>query len=115
MIPNHWIRHVREEDHELVGYIVPTSDGQFVPATLFGYHLTEAGDRADAESVLDAAGLSYLADTWMLRTGESEPFQVQILESSPERVMVQNVDFGREDDYGARFPLAVPTDQLSPR
>ncbi|QVQ53532.1 hypothetical protein J4H86_07250 [Spiractinospora alimapuensis] len=115
MIPNHWIRHLREEDLELVGYIIPTGDGRFVPATLFGYPLAEAGDRADAESVLDAAGLSYLADTWMLRNEDEEPFQVEIVESSPDRVVVRNVDFGREDDYGARIPLDVPTDQLSRR
>lgn len=115
MIPSDWIRHLREEDQELIGYIIPTDDGQFAPATVFGYRLAEAGDRADAESVLEATGLSYLAKTWILRARDTDPIQVQIVEASPDRLVVQNVDFGSEDDYGTRIRLDVPSDALTLR
>jgi hypothetical protein len=37
-----------------------------------------------------------------------EPIAVQLVEASPERLVVQNVDSGYEGDYGTRFELDVP-------
>ncbi|MFB9237988.1 hypothetical protein ACFFWC_20910 [Plantactinospora siamensis] len=109
MIPEHWLPHRRQLDDELLGYLVPVDDGAFEPVTVFGYRLGAAGDRADAEAVLDSVGLSYLADRWVLRLPDrAEPISVQLVEASPERLVVQNVDYGYEGNYGARFELDVP-------
>lgn len=108
MIPAHWIPYRREQDGELLGYLAE-SDGETVPMTVFGHPLAAAGDRDSAERVLDSVGLSYLAEKWLLRLpGRGEPIWVQIAEASPERLVVQSVDYGYEANYGTRFQLNVP-------
>lgn len=101
-----WIAHWREDDGELVGFLVPTDEG-YVPVTLFGYVLGEASDHHDAVYVLESHGLSYLAERWWLRRGEGW-VAVQIVEASPERVVVSSVDFGDDAEYGERFALDAP-------
>lgn len=109
MIPAHWLAYRREDDDELLGYIVPSDNELFAPVTVFGYPLADGRSQIDAERVLDSVGLSYLADRWMLRViGREAPISVQIVEVSPERVVVQNVDYHYEGDYGMRFHLDVP-------
>jgi hypothetical protein len=109
MIPEHWIPYRRQNDDELLGYLVPVSEDVFEPVTVFGYRLAEADDRGGAERILDSVGLSYLADRWMLRLPDrAESIAVQLVEASPERLVVQNVDYGFEGDYGTRFELDVP-------
>ena len=109
MIPDHWISYRRQGDHELLGYLIPVNEGVFEPATVFGYRLADADDREGAERILDSVGLSCLADRWMLRLPDrAEPIAVQLVEASPERLVVQNVDSGYEGDYGTRFELDVP-------
>lgn len=120
MIPQTWVPYHRDEDGELVGYLVPTGDARVTPLTVFGHPLAGAGDIEDAERVLEAVGLSYLADRWMLtlpadssRT-DTARVAVQIVEATPTRLVVQSVDFGFEGDYGTRFELEVPdTGRLS--
>jgi hypothetical protein len=115
VIPEDWIPYHREEDGELVGYLVPETDGLVRPATVFGYLLGPPTSRQDAEQVLDSVGLSYLADRWLLRLPDrADPIAVRIVEASPTRLVVQNADFGYEGDIGARFVLDVPeTGRLS--
>ncbi|MDG6110262.1 hypothetical protein Daura_20610 [Dactylosporangium aurantiacum] len=111
MIPPTWIEYRRDEDGELLGYLRPVDDasGQYVPVTVFGYAIGAPGDEYDAQQVLEAIGLSYLADRWSLTLdGRSEPISVQIVEASPQQVLVKNVDFGYEGDIGTIFRLDVP-------
>ena len=61
MIPPDWIAHHRDEDGELLGYLRPVAE-LFEPVTVFGHPLAEASDEYDAAAVLDAVGLSYLAE-----------------------------------------------------
>jgi hypothetical protein len=98
----------REDDGELLGYLVP--DGELViPVTVFGYELGDAADEYDASQVLESVGLSYLADTWVLSiAGRDEPINVQIVEASPETLRVKSVDYGWEQDYGTIIDLPVP-------
>jgi hypothetical protein len=104
-----WIEHRREHDDELLGFLVP--DGEwFTPVTVFGYPIAEPTDRDDAEESLDRIGLSYLAERWNLKRERQAPIQVEIVEASPQRVVVKNVDFGSELDYGTRFTLSAPVD-----
>jgi hypothetical protein len=93
----------------LLGFLVP--DGEwFTPVTVFGYPIAEPTDRDDAEESLDRIGLSYLAERWNLKRERQAPIQVEIVEASPQRVVVKNVDFGSELDYGTRFTLSAPVD-----
>jgi hypothetical protein len=113
VIPDGWIPHRRAEDDELLGFLRPVDDspGRFVPVTVFGYPLAAASDEDDAQAVLESFGLSYLADTWLLDVaGHPDPISVQIVEASPERVRVKNVDFSYQADYGKEFTLTAPVD-----
>ncbi|MBL1093461.1 MULTISPECIES: hypothetical protein [Streptomyces] len=120
MIPSHWIRHHRREDHELLGYLRPV-DGdpdQFVPVTLFGHPLGDPSEEAPARRRLDRTGLDYLAQDWLLSLPDHpEPIAVQIVEVTPQRMRVQNIDYGYPHaNIGHLFVLDVPTpDQLRPR
>ena len=114
-----WIEHRREDDGEPVGFLAPTGD-RFIPMTVFGAALAEPSDRVGAEDALDASGLSYLADRWRLQVDEQTHTEVEIVEASPERVVVQNVDIGSGLDHGHRFALTAPVDnrptrKLNPR
>ena len=111
MIPQDWIEHRRAEDDELIGYLCPVRDvpGQFIPLTVFGYPVGDPGDECEAQDILRCVGLSYLGDPWLLTLdGRSEPIAVQIVEASPQRLLVKNVDFGYEGDIGKIFVLDVP-------
>src|SRR3954462_15094119 len=103
MIPATWLPYRRAEDDELLGYLRPV-DGladRFVPVTVFGYPLGDEADRHDAQQVLEATGLSYLAGAWLLTVeGRAEPVVVEIVEASPERVRLKNVDYGYDGDIG---------------
>src|SRR6185312_4764050 len=95
VIPETWLESRRDEDGELLGFLRPGdasgdasggAPGQFVPVTVFGYPLGPAGDEDDAQRVLEAVGLSYLADRWSLALdGRPDPIAVQIVEASPQQ------------------------------
>lgn len=65
-------------------------------------------ERDDAEQMLESTGLSYLADRWLLHRPGAAPIAVEIVEASPARLVVQNVDFGSGYEIGRRFVLGVP-------
>lgn len=107
-----WIEHRREEDDELVGFLAPIGD-RFIAMTVFGTPLAKPADRVDAEHLLNDSGLSYLAERWSLQIDDQSQISVEIVEASPEQVVVQNVDFGSGFDHGHRFTLQAPVgDQL---
>ncbi|WP_426512253.1 hypothetical protein ACPPVO_17455 [Dactylosporangium sp. McL0621] len=61
------------------------------------------------ERVLDAIGLSDLADRWLLTIPDrAEPIAAEIVEASPRQVRVRSVGFGYEGGIGTVFTLAVP-------
>ncbi|MGJ9412461.1 hypothetical protein ACHAAC_07095 [Aeromicrobium sp. CF4.19] len=117
MIPGHWEPYHRLEDMELVGYLVPDGE-QVVPVTLVGTPLAEPSDRFAAEQELEAVGLSYLAEPWLLRHDDGSEQRVVVVEVDPERVVVANADFalvvGAPRDIGDRVELPNPTDRLRP-
>jgi hypothetical protein len=115
VIPQDWRPHRRDEDGELLGYLRPIDD-RFEPVTLFGHPLAEAADEHEAAAVLDAVGLSYLADRWLLTLPDrAEPIAVQVVEADPDNVRVKNVDFSYEGDTGELFTLPAPTSRLQPQ
>lgn len=114
MIPQEWQPHHRQDDGELLGYLVPTGVGRCVPVTPFGHPLGPAQPSDDAARLLDESGLSYLADRWYLRVdGRDDPIAVRIAEVAPDRMTVRNADYGYEGNIGDPFVLMVPTDRLT--
>jgi hypothetical protein len=111
VISSCWVRYLRTEDDELLGYVVPNADGSFTPVTVFGFALAVPCARDEAERRLDEVGLSYLADRWLLDLDDRvEPITVEIVEAGPRMVTVKCVDFGYEQNYGTLFTLTVPVE-----
>lgn len=109
-----WIEHRRTHDDELLGFLVPDGEG-FVPVTVFGYPIAEPAERDEAEEQLNRLGLSYLAERWDLRLEDQTHIQVEIVEASPEQMVVKSVDFGSGLDYGTQFTLSAPVDDRPTR
>ncbi|MFH8251237.1 hypothetical protein ACH3VR_12775 [Microbacterium sp. B2969] len=120
MLPDDWTPH-RRDDGELLGWIRPQGD-DWVAVDLLGREASAAGDWLQAEEALDSAGLSWLADVWVLERGDAAPLRVKLVEVTPGRVgevgrvVVHTDDFGAIDAPVERFELAWPPPaQLRPR
>lgn len=97
MVPDGWVEHRRVGDREPLGWVRPEGDA-WVAVSLLGHDLTGPVDWLDAEEALDAAGLRWLADVWMLeRPDGAEPLRVRITHVAPDGVVVQTDDFGAID------------------
>ena len=107
MLPTDWIEHRRPDDREPVGWIRPDGD-DWVAVSLLGHDLTGPVDWLVAEEALEATGLSWLADVWMLEQEEGEPLRVRIVEVTPDGVVVQTDDFGAIDVPVERYALPWP-------
>ena len=117
MIPADWEPYQRE-DGEVIGYLVADEDGFVVPINLVGHPIGEAMDRFAAEDLLEDAGLSYLAEPWVLRHDDGTEQRVVIVEVDADHVVVTDAQFalvvGRPADMVDRVTLTVPTDRLRP-
>ena len=107
MNPAEWTPHRRPEDGELLGWIRPDGD-LWVPVTLLGHDASAPLEWLEAEEVLEAAGLSWLADIWMLERDGADPLRVRVVEVTTERVVVQTDDFGAIDAPVQRYELEWP-------
>lgn len=105
MIGVDWIEHRRGGDGERLGWMAPDGDG-FVVIDLLGRRRSGALDWVDAEELLDALGIGYLAEPFELDTsrvplGDGDEWgisadgwmRVRIVEASPTRILVGR-DFG---------------------
>jgi hypothetical protein len=107
MLPADWIPH-RRDDGELLGWIRPEGD-DWVAVDLLGREASAAVDWLEAESALEANGLSWLADVWVLDLPEGDAWRVKLVEVTPGRVgeagriVVQTDDFGAIDVPVTRF------------
>lgn len=106
--------HVRGSDGELVGYILITDDGDFVPFDLLHRQAADAGDLTSAEELLDGIGLSLLADTYLLQR-DGRTVRVSIQELTRHEVTVSpvlgDIDAGADAlDLTSRwlYPLPAP-------
>lgn len=112
MIGADWTAH-RRDDGELLGWIRPEGD-DWIAVDLLGREASDALDWLDAEEVLDARGLAWLAEIWMLEQQDAEPLRVRIAEvtpgevDEPGRVVVHTDDFGAIDVPVTRFELPWP-------
>ncbi|WP_194409696.1 hypothetical protein [Microbacterium cremeum] len=125
MLPADWIEH-RRADREVLGWMLADGDG-FRVFDLLGRERTPLGaagepapiDWLAAEELLDALGLSYLADRWTLRLPDGSERPVRIAEASPRGVTVVADEYGAASAVGAdqerfRLPFPVGAD-LTPR
>ncbi|QMU96522.1 hypothetical protein FVO59_04345 [Microbacterium esteraromaticum] len=97
MLPADWIPH-RRDDGELLGWIRPEGD-DWVAIDVLGRPASDAVDWLDAEAALEAVGLAWLADVWMLDGEAQEPLRVRFVEVTPPtaeagRIVVKADDFG---------------------
>ncbi|WP_243075353.1 hypothetical protein [Microbacterium sp. SS28] len=112
MIPADWTAH-RRDDGELLGWIRPEGE-HWVAVDLLGREASGPVDWLDAEEALESAGLSWLAEIWMLEQDAGEPLRVKLVEVTPGRVgeaghvVVQTDDFGAIDAPVERFELPWP-------
>lgn len=107
-----WTPH-RRDDRELLGWIRPEGE-DWVAVDLLGREATGPVEWLDAEDALEAGGLAWLAEVWMLETDEG-PIRVRIAEVTPPaspgdrgRVVVHTDDFGSVDVPYTRHELAWP-------
>lgn len=113
MLPEDWTPH-RREDGELLGWIRPEGD-DWVAMDLLGAPVCAPTDWLDAEAALEARGLGWLADVWMLEGEAPTPLRVRFVEVTPScdalpgRVVVKADDFGdMQRPPTERFTLPWP-------
>lgn len=115
MIPSSWETYHRNDDGELIGYLSAEHDG-LVPRTLLGTPLDGPLDRFGAEQTLEDAGLSYLADPWILALDDGSQRRVLLVEVDAERAVLAGAEFaqvvGAPRDGGDRIEVSLPTDRL---
>jgi hypothetical protein len=116
VIPSNWEPYQR--DGEIIGYLVGDEDDRVVPVNLVGHPIGAAMDRFAAEELLEDAGLTYLAEPWLLRHDDGSEQRVVIVEVDADHVVVTDAQFalvvGRPADMVDRVTLSVPTDRLRP-
>ena len=116
MLPEDWIEH-RREDRELVGWIVPTGEG-FRPVDRLGRWVTaEPVDWLEAEETLEALGIGFLAERYLLRLPDGTERPVRISEASADGVTVVADEYGSASAVGGqsdryRLPFPAP-DELT--
>ncbi|WP_345751773.1 hypothetical protein [Microbacterium rhizophilus] len=115
-----WIPHRRGLDRELVGWIRPEGE-EWVAVSLFGADVSGALDWVAAEEALEAEGLGWLAEPWMLERDGADPIRVRIVDVSPPaadggagRVVVKTEDYGAIDIPYETFALPWPPTGLRP-
>jgi hypothetical protein len=110
VLPDNWIEH-RREDRELVGWIVPEGHG-FSPMDVLGRRVTpEPVEWLEAEETLDALGIGFLADRYLLSLPDGSERPVRIAEASADGITVVADEFGSASAVGARsdsFRLSFP-------
>jgi hypothetical protein len=94
---NDWTAH-RREDGELLGWIHPVGE-DWTAVDVLGRAVSDADDWLVAEEALEAHGLAWLADPWVLEV-DGHPTRVRIVEVIPERDGVPGRIVVKADDYG---------------
>ena len=114
-----WIPHRRGLDRELVGWIRPEGD-EWVAVDLFGADVSAPLDWVEAEEALEAHGLGWLAEPYLLERKGQVPVRVRVVDVSPAtadgsgRVVVKTEDWGAIDVPYALHELPWPPVGLRP-
>lgn len=92
-----WTPH-RREDGELLGWIHPAGN-DWTAVDILGRTVSDAVDWLVAEEALEAHGLAWLTEPWMLED-DGRPTRVRIVEVTPDhdgtpgRIVVKAEDYG---------------------
>jgi hypothetical protein len=117
-----WTPH-RRDDGELLGWILPAGD-DWVAVDVLGRTASAPGEWLDAEASLEAQGIAWLADPWMLEGEGARPIRVRIVEVTPDddgvpgRIVVKLDDFGdvtRPPTAPVVLPWPIPERLRPPR
>ncbi|MGY1552671.1 hypothetical protein ACW5CM_12905 [Microbacterium sp. A588] len=114
-----WTPH-RRDDGELLGWIHPEGD-DWVAVDVLGRPVSGAMEWLGAEAALEAHGLAWLADPWMLEGEAERPLRVRMVEVAPDRdgtpgrIVVKIDDYGDMSGYAQQHVLPWPLpDRLRP-
>ena len=91
----------RRDDGEVLGWIRPAGE-LWVAVDRLGREASPAVEWLEAEELLEARGLGWLADRWWL---DGEP--VRIAEVTPDRVVLLGDAYGAASAVGASPPVIV--------
>lgn len=105
-VPADWTPH-RRDDGELVGWIHPDGD-DWTAVDVLGREVVASVDWLDAEEALEARGLSFLAEPWMLERDGEPPLRVRMVEVTPARIVVKTEDHGDMNHPTERHEVAWP-------
>lgn len=105
-VPAEWIPH-RRGDGELVGWIRPEGE-DWTAIDVLGREVVASVDWLAAEEALEARGLAFLADPWMLDRDSAPPLRVRLVEVTPARIVVKSEDFGDMTRLTQRIELPWP-------
>ncbi|GAA1869768.1 hypothetical protein GCM10009751_30790 [Myceligenerans crystallogenes] len=97
----------RREDGELLGWIRPHDDA-WVAISLLGREVSPPVEWLDAEEALEALGLAWLANAWVLERPDAPAVRVRLVDVRPGQVVVQTDDFGAIDVPVTRIALPWP-------
>ena len=92
-----WTPH-RRDDGELLGWIRPSGD-HWVAVDVLGRPVSDAVEWLVAEELLEAHGLGWLAEPWMLEE-DGRPLHVRIVEVTPDENGIPGRIVVKRDDYG---------------
>ncbi|GGM60268.1 hypothetical protein [Microbacterium saperdae] len=93
-----WTPH-RRDDGELLGWIRPEGE-HWAAVDVLGRPASAATEWLDAEAALEAHGIAWLADPWMLEGEAERPLRVRILEVTPDEEGVPGRIVVKIDDFG---------------
>lgn len=106
MVGSDWIEH-RRGDGETVGWIIPRGES-FTVVDLLGRERGGPVDWPTAEETLDALGIGYLADIYLLTLDDGRDLRVRIAEVSPSGITVKKDDFGAVGMPQLYYSLGFP-------
>lgn len=93
-----WTPH-RRDDGELLGWIRPAGE-EWIAVDVLGRQASAPAEWLDAEAALEAHGIAWLADPWMLEGEGDRPLRVRILEVTPDEADVPGRIIVKIDDFG---------------
>lgn len=89
MIYTEKIAHHREDDGELLGFLVSDSSG-WQAQTVFGYTISRASSRAGAEAILNEQGQEFLKGVWQYLDKDDRDWHPCIIKKAYEHQVILN-------------------------
>lgn len=108
MIPESWIPH-RRDDGEVIGWIDMTvAAPRLVPIDRLGRPLETVDDWEEAEHALDAVGLRFLMDRYVVDEGGGRETVVRIAHVYDDRIVLSTALTDAVEDVGREIVVPFP-------